>query len=456
MDNVRINVRINKWLEVLPTPDPDMQRRGKLLNILLLGVFVLTFFAVLGGLFAYMAKMTEVVGVILPSTIMLFTMVGIFLVNRFWSINVASILFLVTLIAVLALSAPPYETVWGRNMIIFSLPIIMASIILQPTSSFVAAAIVSFLSFIMAYVNGFSPNFIGSLAYFAIALVAWLSASTLENALGELRIINAELDAIVDKRTRELVLANTKLTEARDTAIEANKYKTELTARVSHELRTPLGAILGYSEMLRGEHCGPVNQDQKSKLSSIIEMTRNLSNLITDWLDQAKLESGKLHLNVDWFEVREILTYVQGITEVLVKEKPIALSFNVDKAIPTQLYGDGERIQQILINLVGNAVKYTERGKVATRVFLGDDNQWIMEVKDTGIGIPKQALPTIFDSFSQVDGSRTREHQGFGLGLSIVHHLIDLMGGEIEVESKVGVGSTFRAILPLNHSESTQ
>lgn len=439
---------VNKWLEV-QSSDPDVRRRAKLLNILLMSVLILACFAMVGVLFANITGLAETSGVFVPSVLMLLAVVGIFFINRYLSTSVAGILFLLVLTTILTLSAPPYESVWGRNMIMFSLPVVMASVILRPTSSFLAAGLIALLFIAMSYMYEFPLNFVGILVYFAIAVVAWLSSSTLERALGELRVINTELDAIVNERTRELVLANAKLTEARDTAIEASKYKSELTARVSHELRTPLGAILGYSEMLRGEHYGPVNSNQKGKLTSIIEMTRNLSNLIGDWLDQAKLESGKLNLNSDWFEIRQMLDYVQGITEVMIKGRPIALSFKVDNAVPVQLYGDGDRIQQILINLVSNAIKYTDRGTVTTSVFLSDDNHWVMEVKDTGIGIPEQALPTIFDSFSQVDGSRTRVHEGFGLGLSIVNHLTDLMGGNIEVESKIGVGSVFRVILPL-------
>ena len=448
-----VNKWLSEWLEV-PSSDPDVQRRAKLLNIVLSSLFVLILVAVIGVIIANITGIADTSGVLAPSAFMLFAVVVVYFINRFWSTSVASALFLLILTIILTFFAAPYETVWGRNMIMFALPVVMASVIMRPTTSFLVAGVIALLFMGLSYANEFQFNFVGILVYFLIAVVAWLSSSTLENALGQLRIINTELDAIVDERTKELVLANSKLTEARDTAVEANRYKTELTARVSHELRTPLGAILGYSEMLRGEHYGQVNKDQKGKLNSIVEMTKNLSSLIGDWLDQAKLESGKLQLNPDWFEVREVLTYVKSITEVLNKEKAIVLSFNVDRAVPTRLYGDSDRIQQILINLTGNAIKYTERGTVVTSVFLGDDNSWVIEVKDTGIGIPEQSLPTIFESFSQVDGSRTREHEGFGLGLSIVHHLTDLMGGDIQVESKVGAGSIFRVILPLNnHSE---
>lgn len=442
---------VTKRLEI-KTSDPDEQRRAKLLNILLSGIFVL---AVLALLFSFVLQISglplpvDFNLIFFPASALLIVIAFLFAINRYVSPSAASFLFIISLTVILYLSAPSYETVWGRNMIMLVPSIVMGSVLLRPAASFMVAGLVGVFFIISSAQNEFALNYIGILAYFAIALVAWLSASTLERALGELRVINTELDAIVNERTRELVLANAKLTEARDTAIEASKYKSELTARVSHELRTPLGAILGYSEMLRGEHYGPVNSNQKGKLTSIIEMTRNLSNLIGDWLDQAKLESGKLNLNSDWFEIRQMLDYVQGITEVMIKGRPIALSFKVDNAVPVQLYGDGDRIQQILINLVSNAIKYTDRGTVTTSVFLSDDNHWVMEVKDTGIGIPEQALPTIFDSFSQVDGSRTRVHEGFGLGLSIVNHLTDLMGGNIEVESKIGVGSVFRVILPL-------
>jgi len=441
---------MNTKLEV-KSSDPNERRRAKLLNVLLLGVFSLTILALLGTILLTVVGQPLAVDrslIIIPALVTIAALGIISGINRYFSPRFASAIFLVFLTAILYLSAPPYETVWGRNMIMLAIPIVMSSVILGPLSSVVVAALITLLFGVASYTNGFPINFIGSLAYFAIALVAWLSASTLENALDDLREINLDLDNKVDERTKELVLANKRLTEARDVAVVANQYKSELTARVSHELRTPLGAILGYAEMLRGGYFGAVNGAQEQKLESIIETTENLSRLISDWLDQARLESRKLQLNYRWFEVRELMAYVESVTQVLIKEKPITLKFDVDAAMPAQLYEDSERVQQIMINLVSNAIKYTEKGIVDVAVFM-DDGRWVIQVKDTGIGMPAHVIPTIFEPFTQVDGSKTRNHEGFGLGLSIVKQLLDLMGGDIRVESILNKGSVFTVTLPI-------
>ena len=444
-----------QWLSSkldVKTSDVDEQRRAKLLNILLLGMLILAFLALIGTIAIFASGQS--VGIdnsttIISTTVMIAVVGLIFGINRYFSPTGASILFLIFLTLIVWLPTEPYETVWGRNMIMMVLPIIMASVILPPISSFITAALIAILLVFTANQNDFSVNYVGILANFMIALVSWLSASTLEKTLDKIREINKDLDAKVEERTKELVIANEQLSEARDAAVEASQYKTELTARVSHELRTPLGGILGFAEMLFEGYFGPVNEKQQAKLTAIMQTTKNLSTLVGDWLDQAKLESGKLELYNYWFAVREAMKYVEDLTQVLIKDKPIQLFFNVDTAVPNLLYGDEDRILQLMINLVTNAIKYTDQGAVHTSVYLVEQTHWIIAVKDTGIGIPEKSLPTIFTSFSQVDGSRTRKQTGFGLGLSIVQQLVDLMEGEIKVESEVGVGSTFQIILPI-------
>ncbi len=441
---------INTKLEV-KSSDPNEQRRARLLNILLFAVLGLTLLALLGAMLLLVSGLSltgNSESIIVPALVTITALTIISGINRYFSPRLASTIFLVFLIALLYSSAPPYENVWGRNMIMLAIPIVMASVILGPLSSFVVASLITLFFAVVSYTNDFAINFIGNLAYFAIALVAWLSASTLEKALNDLREVNLDLDNKVDERTKELVLANEQITEARDVAVVANQYKSELTAKVSHELRTPLGAILGYAEMLWGGYFGPVNDAQKQKLESIIETTKNLSSLISDWLDQARLESRKIQLNYHWFGIRELVAYVESVTRVLVKEKPIALKFDVDTTMPTQLIGDSGRVQQIMINLVSNAIKYTEKGTINVGVFV-DDARWVIQVKDTGIGIPSHVMPTIFEPFMQADGSKTRKHEGFGLGLSIVKQLVDLMGGDIRVESTLNKGSVFTVTLPI-------
>ena len=439
---------LSEKLEV-KTSDPDEQRRGKMLNIFLLGMFGLSVIALIISLIFTLAGLPlGGSGTHIPAISMLFAAVIIFMINRSVSPTAASILFLFLFILIVWFSDEPYEIFWGRSMIMLTLPIIVASVILRPMASFVVVVVIAILIVFSALNYDFPINFVGTLVYFMVALVAWLAATTLEKALQEVRDINKALDVKVEERTKELVVANAQLAEARDEAIEVNQLKTELTARVSHEILTPLGGILGFAEMMFEGYFGPVNEKQQTKLTTIIETCQKLSDLVGDWLDQAKLESGKMELYNYWFAIRDAMKYVEGLTRVLIKEKPLVLSASVDTAVPHLLFGDEDRILQIITNLVTNAIKYTEEGTVHASVYLQEPN-WIICVEDTGIGIPEKSLTTIFTSFSQVDGSRTRTQHGFGLGLSIVKQIVDLMEGEIQVESEVGVGSRFRVVLPI-------
>ncbi len=237
---------------------------------------------------------------------------------------------------------------------------------------------------------------------------------------------------------------------------EVEQMKNTFVAMVSHELRTPLSAILAYSEMIRGEVYGPVNPKQANAADRIFSNSQRLIGLVNDLLDQARLEAGKLKINVENFVVAEAVDAMRGVMEKPARDKGLALQIEIDQAVPAILRGDSQRLQQILINLVNNAVKFTETGLVSVRVYLPDPAHWAIEVSDTGPGIAEDAITYIFDTFRQVDGVKTRQHGGVGLGLSIVKRLVDLMGGSIEVSSVVNQGSTFVVTLPLVLPEPTQ
>ncbi len=442
---------LNNLLEV-QKDDPDAQRRSKVLNILLFGVFVLiiiAFFVIVfmqtmnlmgsGDVAIFYRSLTLSMGIIFIS----------YLLNRYRSEELAASIFLIFLTALFYLTDTPFEAVWGQNMIVLAVPVIMASVIVRPTTSFIAATCLSIFFIIVSATQPFSANYVGMLAYYSIAFVAWLSASTLENALHDLQTLNQELDARVIDRTKELQIANTELRQARDKAIEASVFKSQLTAKASHELRTPLGSIIGFAEMLRSEHFGQVNENQKKRLTKIIDITNHLTKLINNWLDQAQLESGRLKLNIHPFSVRQLSESVADTMLVLTQEKKLNFNCSVEKEIPPVILGDEDRLHQIMINLIGNAIKYTDKGSIHSRVYMPDENHWAIAVKDSGCGIPVDTLPFIFDSFHQADGSRTRKHEGFGLGLSIVKQLVDLMEGEIYVDSQVNKGSTFTVVMPL-------
>ncbi len=265
----------------------------------------------------------------------------------------------------------------------------------------------------------------------------------------ELRRLYGGLEEQVEQRTSELTKTNEQLLQARDQALEASRLKTELLAKVSHELRTPLGAVLGYAEMLKEGLYGEISTQQHEPADNIIESAHYLNNIVNELLDQAKLDAGILELNIDNFILPDVVYQVQAQMKVLAKAKGLDLITEITDDMPTIIEGDVARLQQILVNLIGNAIKFTKFGSVKLTICRFNEAHWMMQVNDTGIGIPSILQEVIFEPFRQVDGSATREQGGSGLGLSIVKQLVELMEGQIFVESKEGQGSTFTIQLPI-------
>ncbi|MEZ0396997.1 MAG: histidine kinase N-terminal 7TM domain-containing protein [Anaerolineales bacterium] len=237
--------------------------------------------------------------------------------------------------------------------------------------------------------------------------------------------------------------------EARDAAIEANRIKTQLLANVSHDLRSPLGAIIGYAEMLQANIFGPVTTDQAKATREILDSANQLLTFVNNLIGQAQLETGRVIIRERPFEPLTLVESVRPTASYQAARKDLQLTFEIDPALPATLLGDDYWLQQIVHNLVNNALKFTEQGSVAVRFFAMDERHWAIEVKDTGIGIPQEYHEKIFSAFEQVDGTATRRIGGSGLGLSIVKQLTDLMGGSVRLESAPGQGATFTVILPL-------
>jgi CheY-like chemotaxis protein len=218
---------------------------------------------------------------------------------------------------------------------------------------------------------------------------------------------------------------------------------------VSHELRTPLNAIMGFAEMLRESVYGAVNEKQAAASNRILMNTQHMLGMVGDLLDQAQIEAGKLKITYELFKPAELMKTVEEVMGQIVAEKGLALTSEIDPRLPESVMGDPHRLRQILMNLVSNGVKFTETGDIHIRLFLADTTHWGLEVRDTGRGIPEEELEHIFDAFHQVEAITTRQQGGFGLGLSIVKQLVQLMKGEINAQSTLGTGSIFTIKLPL-------
>ena len=227
----------------------------------------------------------------------------------------------------------------------------------------------------------------------------------------------------------------------------ASRAKSEFLANMSHELRTPMNAILGFTEMLRDGLYGGVPEELKEPLDDIQTNGRHLLGLINDVLDLSKIEAGRMDLALEEYPPQDVLESVRVALRSLAAERGLEFVVQVPPSLPIA-YGDAKRIRQCLLNLAGNALKFTRQGRVEIAVEAQGD-QLVYRVTDTGIGIPREELERVFDEFRQVDAAITREFGGTGLGLSITKRFIEMHGGRIWVESEPGQGSTFSFAVPL-------
>lgn len=552
----------------ISTADPDDARKRKILNILLASVGVAAILAILLSIVLIITSQQDFEDVSLILGGGSFTIAGfllIYAINHYWSGKIAAFLFLTFLTIIFAFSDTPDQVSDGRTLFLFTLPIIMASILLSPGSSFIFSVFSSIIISLIAISIGIFPNIPSIFGFFLVALVSWLSARSLEQTLKELRIINVNLDKVVVERTQALAesLGRERVEARRNQAIlnsiadgvivfdrnwnatlanpairsmleipleevvsknfrelieqpglsprgrsllsammehetqppsfriewngktlsvsaaqvydthndvnvnigtvavfrdftreaEVEKLKSTFVAIVSHELRTPLSAILGYAEMFKESVYGPMNEKQVNTADRIMKNTKRLLGLINDLLDQAQMEAGKLTIQMAPVQPADLLEALHGLMDKSAADKSLRLTSEIDPNLPDTLNGDAARLQQILLNLVNNAVKFTEQGSIRVRLFRPNENKWGIVVSDTGDGIPPSEIPHIFDTFRQVDGAATRVHGGFGLGLSIVEQLVNMMNGRIEVQSILGEGTTFMITLPLTIPE---
>ncbi|MCP1475958.1 signal transduction histidine kinase [Pseudomonas sp. EB276 TE3739] len=229
---------------------------------------------------------------------------------------------------------------------------------------------------------------------------------------------------------------------------QASDLKSRFLSYMSHEFRTPLGSILSINSLLADELDGPLSLEQHKQVAFVSTAARELSDMVDDLLDLAKIEAGRISISPAWFDMFDLFSALRGMFRPIVDASAVDLIFEEPRGLP-RLYTDDKKLGQILRNFISNSLKFTTRGEVRVSAHMAGENKVRFAVSDTGIGIAPELHDTLFEDFSQVDSPLQKRLRGTGLGLSLCKRFAALLGGEVGVESTPGVGSTFFVIIPL-------
>lgn len=279
-----------------------------------------------------------------------------------------------------------------------------------------------------------------------------------ENRTGQLIALHditkrIEAEEAIRKQNTALQRIHDELAITQQKAEESSRLKSEFLSTLSHELRTPLNAITGYTQLQAVGALGPISDSRREYNERVLHNSRTLLNLISDVLDVSKIEAGLIEIEKQPFNIRTLAETVVAQTHSLTEQKNLKYEVSIDPQLPDMIIGDEPRLRQIMLNLISNAIKFTDEGWVRLEVKRPAANAWTITVSDSGVGIPPHAQETIFEEYQQVDSSSERKHGGTGLGLSIVRKFVLLMGGYVHLDSSVGKGSTFTVRLPLTTPE---
>jgi signal transduction histidine kinase len=315
---------------------------------------------------------------------------------------------------ILFISDSPRELVGGRSTILLLFPVFMSAVLIHSSAALITVLLL-LVPFIIISGNIVDMNIYAWSSLFGLAMVIWVACYVMEMAIREAR---------------------------------EETYRTNAMLGIaSHELRTPLGVILGYVSMLKLQQAGSASP----LLESIERSAGSLNEIVSRLLDQAHIQSGKVELRRSKVNIRQLVQGAFARVQPIAAQKSLCFSISVNDGVPEEMWIDDLRMSQILTNLLENAVKYTDVGSVSLAVdfHASKQQQLIFSIRDTGIGIPKHMIQSMFKPFVQGQSYDTRSHGGVGLGLSIVKELVQLMNGKITVNSKVGSGSTFAVAIPL-------
>ena len=405
--------------------------------------------------------------------------------------NLAGWIFVVGLLIIISFSDYPVDLTSGRSIFLWAVPVALSVVVLPPASVLVVDLMITFA---FLYFSGFSWHNFQSYTLaeiYTVSFISWFGMSIAERAIRDARDESRKNAAILEGVAEgvivlgsndQIVLANPAATEllggemtrivpmtenteiagralslrwskvegvgwvaiVRDISrqIEIERAKDAILRVVSHEMRTPLAAILGFAEILE-------SQPVPGLATRIRANGQRMLKLVNDLLDVAQLQAGALTVHPETFSLSILSSYVLENFVKPADEKGVALDIHISPDLPGHVTGDVQRLEQVVSNLVGNAIKFTEKGgKVDVSFRTANEAAWQIVVRDTGMGIPPERLADIFEPFRRASDYAIRKHQGIGLGLSIVKRIVQLSGGDISVESMVGSGSTFTVNLP--------
>lgn len=266
--------------------------------------------------------------------------------------------------------------------------------------------------------------------------------------LQQLRDETAALRMELDETNQGVLALYAELDTQAEELRQASDLKSRFLSYMSHEFRTPLGSILSIASLLDDELDGPLSLEQHKQVSFVRAAARELSDMVDDLLDLAKIEAGRITISPAWFDMLDLFAALRGMFRPIVDATSVDLIFEEPVGIP-RLYTDDKKLAQILRNFISNSLKFTQHGEVRVSTRMENDGEIRFAVSDTGIGIPSELHSKLFDDFSQVDSPLQKRFRGTGLGLSLCKRFAALLGGRVGLESTPGVGSTFFVIIPL-------
>jgi signal transduction histidine kinase len=501
---------LKKLLTIPDTFEPDDRRRRQILNILIVAYMILVLFGLILIVYETCCNVNpnermdlRVLLILAISSLIVLSV--LLLTNRLPRLPgwVSGAVFIGFLIALCAHTDTQDQLFNGRALIVWVIPIMLGAVILRPAAVFAIMTVIAGLMEAFPAPETMRVNYYAMGALFFIAFISWVGMSIANRAIRDARrhaanneailksiadgvlvldqqgkfvsanpallkmIPEDELDEIIARPLEKTIrwkqkvfsVSISEVSEIGTVAVfrdETRRFETErardsLLATASHELRTPLTAVTNYLEMLQVlTTMGKINSDEFTQhIERALENVKRLQNLVNNILDQAQIQAGTLTLKREAFDLRALIEKAHQLLAILLEEKNLSYELAIAPDVPAEISGDASRLHQVLVNLLGNAIKFTNQGGIKVNVSMPLEERLSIEVVDSGPGIPPEQLPDIFEAFRRGSNYAQREQQGAGLGLSIVKEIVTRMGGEISVSSEPGNGSVFTILLPM-------